>query len=275
MVTPEAVVLELSAAGVGTRVLAKLIDLCCMAAVTALVFSGLGFAMNAVRIGTNLGIILLLVWLFVLLFLLPAASEVLWDGRTPGKSALGLRVVTLDGGPISARHALIRGIFQIVDIYLPFGLLVGMSTRPTRRFGDLVAGTFVVLERSAANKGRALIFTPPPGLEAYTATLDVGMMTEKQYVLIREFLMRTNELTPAARAHLALRLSDESVTRLEAPRPYWLAPEQHLLCVAAARQQRSGTHADATSRAVPNWGVWQQPSPMPPPPPPPAALASR
>ena len=88
MVTPEAVPLDLETASIGSRFLALLIDI-------------------AIQ-GT-----LLFTVLFAVIWGYPIAFESLWRGRTIGKAALGLRVVTKEGGQIGFRHAAIRAALRI------------------------------------------------------------------------------------------------------------------------------------------------------------------
>ncbi len=250
IITPEAVVLELNAAGVGTRVLAKLIDLVIQIALVLGLVWILGVLFSEQLFDGQLDVfqIGLVVGLFVIIVVLPAVSETLWDGRTPGKAVLGIRVVTLDGSPISARHAMPRGIVALIDVYIPLGLFLALFDPLSRRFGDLVAGTFVLSERAASARSVPFVFSPPFGLEEYVATLDVGAMTEAQYVLMRTLLIRVTDLSPEARFHLTSKMSAEVEQLIGRPRPPWLSPEFHLVCVAAARQLRSGTALDAATR---------------------------
>lgn len=68
-------------------------------------------------------------------------------GQTIGKMALGIVVVTDDGGPIDYREAAIRTVLRIVDalpvLYL-IGIIVIFLTDRNQRVGDLVADTVVV-----------------------------------------------------------------------------------------------------------------------------------
>ena len=73
--------------------------------------------------------------------------EVLRNGQTPGKSVMGLRVVSDDATPIGWNDSLVRNLLRVVD-FLPFGYGAGLvsivSTRRFQRLGDLAAGTLVV-----------------------------------------------------------------------------------------------------------------------------------
>ena len=113
---------------------------------------------------------LTLVLTFLILVGYPIAMETLWNGRTLGKAAMGLRVVTQEGGPIRFRHAAIRGIFGLIEIWIFLGSIAVVAiifSKRNQRVGDMVAGTIVLRERSVASPGVAVSFPPPPGYEAY------------------------------------------------------------------------------------------------------------
>ena len=99
-------------------------------------------------------------WLYGLFF------ETLWNGRTPGKSVSGLRVISIDGRPISAYQATIRNFLRAADL-APFAslqmftadappfywiptagvaVLCMLMTKRMQRLGDLAAGTMVVID---------------------------------------------------------------------------------------------------------------------------------
>lgn len=69
------------------------------------------------------------------------------DGRTVGKRAVGIAVVSDDGRPCTYRAAAIRTAFRFVD-WLPAGYLLGFVsialTDRRRRLGDVAANTEVV-----------------------------------------------------------------------------------------------------------------------------------
>ena len=88
------------------------------------------------------------IWLPVavlVLLLLPAIEEVIFDGRTLGKLCLGLRVVQIDGSAPTVWALLLRYFLLWVDVFGSFGtgLLLMFGTKLHRRWGDMAAGTFV------------------------------------------------------------------------------------------------------------------------------------
>lgn len=248
IVTPEAVVLELNAAGVGSRLLAKLIDLLIQSVMFFVLFWLVMWSVGmtgGVESVSTVAIVAMYLGVFIIVFVLPAGCEMLWRGKTPGKAALGLRVVMMDGSPVTATATITRSVCFIVDLW--FGLFVAVGSARARRFGDMVAGTFALTERNGGSAGQPLVFLPPPGLEGYVPTLDVGRMTEEEYVLARSVLIRVAELSSDARYHLCLRTADLLSRRFGTPRPQWLAPEPYLICIASAYQRRTGTFQKASA----------------------------
>jgi uncharacterized RDD family membrane protein YckC len=239
IVTPEAVLLDLPAAGIASRVAAKVVDLTCQA--TLLYFGVLGIATFLGESGSRAGALVFgIIWAFGCMVVAPIASEGWWNGRTPGKAIMNLRVVTLDGGPVLWRHSFLRGIAQIVDVYLPLGILPALATRRSQRFGDLMAGTFVLVERHGGLAANPIAFYAPAGWEQFVASLDVGRLRPEQYRLIRSFLLRVGELEAGARWHLAVRLADAASLRVSSPPAPGVPPELFLVCVASAYQHRNG-----------------------------------
>jgi len=138
--TPEGVALRLPAAGPVPRALAWLIDLAIRAALLMAISLVLGLLG---RFGSGL----YLIALFLVFWGYPVVFEALSSGQTPGKRALSLRVVSVDGAPIGWMASFIRNLMRTVDM-LPFGygagLVASLADPWSRRLGDMVAGTLVI-----------------------------------------------------------------------------------------------------------------------------------
>lgn len=246
IVTPEAVLLEFQTASVPTRVLQFSLDVLVQLAGLIAVFLVLGAAGAAgLSIPDSVAIVFATVMIFLIFLGYPILMETLWNGRTLGMAAAGLRTVTKEGAPIRFRHALIRGALGIIDFWLiPVGVIatvVILLTRDNQRLGDLAAGTLVLRERSPVDRtAQAMAFYPPYGLEAYAAGLDVTTVTPEQYEVLRAYLLRVAGFTPEARWSLGARLANPVATEMGHTPPANLAPETFLVCVAAAYQLRHG-----------------------------------
>lgn len=169
IVTPENISFEYQIAGPFRRLPAYLIDFAIRFGVVvvaglALVI-GLGF-MRAEGIGVGLSLVLwfLLSWFYGGLF------ETFWNGQTPGKRLLGLRVLSAEGQPVTPLQAILRNVLRAVDcmplcpipgsealmpvlpLYM-FGLLACSMNHRNQRLGDLAVGTIVVVEARQRLRG--------------------------------------------------------------------------------------------------------------------------
>lgn len=141
--TPEGIELSLRLAGPVPRALAWLIDFAWRAGVVMVFATLIGIIVNNGALVTGL----LLILLFLIEWVVPAWLEAVWDGATPGKRALGIRVLRDDGSPLTFGPAFIRNILRTADFLPGFyagGLLCVMLHPQFKRLGDLVAGTIVV-----------------------------------------------------------------------------------------------------------------------------------
>lgn len=147
--TPENLVLEAQIAGFGGRCMAAMIDYLIMYAVMLLF--GCLFARSVIYETENSrwawGILILIQ--FTVFFFYHLLFEYAWNGQTPGKRYLGMRVVQASGLPLSISGLLIRNFVRLVD-FLPLfygvGLLAFFVTKHTQRLGDLAAQTVVIYE---------------------------------------------------------------------------------------------------------------------------------
>jgi len=268
IVTPEAVLLEFETAGAGSRSAAELLDVLLQLVVLGMIGTALGLL--AASGEATVAVIVAIVSVFLVVVGYPVAMESLWNGRTLGKAALGLRVVTIEGGPVRFRHAAIRGIFGVFEIYITLGSVALMSiilTRRDQRLGDLSAGTIVLRERTApGNAAVAVQFVAPYGLEAYVATLDVAAMTSAQYAVVRAFLMRSGELSLEARSALGVKLANAAALELRLTPPAGVPPEPFLACVASAYQRHHAPPGTQPAYPPPAYPPPAYPPPAYPPP---------
>jgi uncharacterized RDD family membrane protein YckC len=140
--SPEHVLIELTPAGLGTRFAAFLLDAALILGATG-VLSQIGQllpgAIRGLFVATT-GFVV--IWGYNVLF------EVLWNGQTPGKRALRIRVVDGRGLPVDGSQSLIRNVVRLLDV-IPFGgigMLAALLDPEHRRLGDRAADTLVVSE---------------------------------------------------------------------------------------------------------------------------------
>ncbi len=156
--TPEQIELRYNLAGIGSRFYAALLDTSLL-----LVIIFLGFFVTyytQFELVSLLGnwlaaisglVVFALFWGYYMIF------EITMNGQSPGKRALGLRVIKEGGYPISFADSAIRNLVRIID-FLPIGYGVGLLSmlmnKNWRRLGDLAAGTLVIKDSAKSKKPR-------------------------------------------------------------------------------------------------------------------------
>lgn len=236
ILTGEAVELDLRPARLGSRLLAKLIDL----GVQALLLTGLAAVLSQITVDSAGTSAIGLTMLVAVLVGYPLLLETLWRGKTLGKAALGLRVVRDDGGPIRFRHALVRAL---VGAFVDFGITVGAGAvicsllHPAgKRIGDIAAGTLVVQERIPSRAGPVAVM--PPQLAAWAATADLSGVTPALAASARQLIARQHELTPHAREELGGRVVAALSAAVSPPPPLGTPGWAYVQAVLAERRRR-------------------------------------
>ena len=203
--TPEGVRLELTVAGMGSRIAAATID----AILQALVLIIAGIAVSSIATESGGGTLLLGLFsllAFLVFFGYPILTEVLWEGRSVGKAVVNLRVVRTDGGAVGFVASLIRNVLRLVDFLPSFyaiGFVAAMINKRGQRLGDLAADTMVVrLPRTKQAQSQATrlygLRLPPPA----SVPWDVSAVTAEEIATLRHYAERRDSLGSASRARL-------------------------------------------------------------------------
>lgn len=222
--TPERVPLHFALASIGNRFLACAIDHAIqLLAILLMVLAFLVMA-NYSSFGEQLtsapkwvlAVLILIVFLIVSSYF--AFFEWIWNGQTPGKRLLKLRVIREDGRPVTFWEAAVRNLLRSFDMmpapFYSIGLISVFISLSDQRVGDMVAGTVVVREREAEAPAFAKVFASPVSDEAlrrafkpveFTASLT--SLTESEIEVVETFLRRRWELADMARQWMAWRVS--------------------------------------------------------------------
>ncbi len=153
LMTPERIVFDYPLGGPFRRFTAYLVDLCLL----AMLIVGATMLSLSLSQGASSGMGPALIAFFLLSWGYGAFCESVFNGQTPGKRALGLRVVSQSGVPITGAQAVLRNLVGTVDGLLPFCFMIGLSSmllsRRFLRLGDLAAGTMVIVEERRPRLG--------------------------------------------------------------------------------------------------------------------------
>lgn len=231
--TPERVPLEFALASIGNRFLAVAVDhfvqFLSMFLIAWLFLSVAGFSGSDVVDAPETFVSQAPKWtiaiLIVIVFLIFAgyfiAFEWLWNGQTPGKRLLKLRVIRDDGRPLTLWEAVARNLLRIADAAPGFvipvysiGLIVIFLSNRDQRVGDIFAGTVVIRERTDEAPSFDETFSNPIRDSAFTRVqgkvevgANVAMLNEREVEVIESFLRRRWDLTERQRLWMAWRIA--------------------------------------------------------------------
>jgi uncharacterized RDD family membrane protein YckC len=236
VVTGDAVVLDVQIAQLPVRALSAMID--CTVVFVAYILGVLLWSMTLTQLDTALSAAVLIIFTVLALVGYPIAFETATRGRSLGKMALGLRVVSEDGSPERFRQALFRAMAAIIEIWALAGgpaVICSLLSAKGKRIGDVFAGTVVISER-----GPKLAPPPPmpPQLAWWASSLQLSGLGADQAELARQFLSRASQLDSRVRDQMAYRITGEVVAQISPPPPPGTPPQLVLAAVLAERHRR-------------------------------------
>ena len=250
-ISPEGLATTVPLANVGSRAIAGCVDLAVQGILIWLIVLATGDGTIAAAVRAIL--------IFSVIFFVPIGFELLDNGRGPGKRLVGLRVLTIRGGPVGFRASAVRNLLRIVD-FLPSAYLMGMiailGTNTGQRLGDVAAGTVVSFapgreRRSKRQKRKAAqvkmqgapwavhqqIAAAERGDDLTVYAVDAVQITPVEIGLVHSYLARRDQLPVDARA----RLSGDIAARLR-PKVMGIAADvsddEFLETLAAAKSVR-------------------------------------
>jgi len=214
--TPESIAFTYQLAGLGSRFLAVAIDVSVQVLTLLALTVGLGLLAErfpslasardnlggAEKVAQAIAAALVIGVLFTLFFGYFILFEAFWQGQTPGKKLLGIRVVRDGGYPIDVGASLIRNLIRVGEQLIGFYLLAAASallSPENKRLGDIAAGTIVV--RDARLSVPDFSRQTPPVLAA------TRYLSGEERALVERFLGRRDELAADRRREIAAALA--------------------------------------------------------------------
>lgn len=206
-------------AGLGSRMIAQILDTVIVGVVLLAVSVGLIGSLGAGNPqDATLGILAVAgIDLFVYVGYF-TVCEMVSGGRTPGKAAGHLHVLDISGAAATPGQLFIRNVARVIDGFAGAGVVVMFCSAHSRRIGDFLAGTVVVRVRSTASF--TTVVAPPPVIlrtpDAGPVIDGVGRLGERELAAIRTFLSRPG-LAPPLRERLAMDMTTRLLDRMQVP----------------------------------------------------------
>jgi uncharacterized RDD family membrane protein YckC len=222
--TPERVPLHFALASIGNRFLACAIDHGLQALTILVIIVAFSLAADYASLGNRFSEApkwvqaFLVIVVFLIFSAYFAFFEWLWNGQTPGKRWLKLRVIREDGRPLTFWEAAVRNLLRTVDMmpapFYSIGLISVFVSLSDQRIGDLIAGTVVVREREAEAPAFSQVFASPVSDAALRRSFtpvdfvaDLASLTEPEIEVVESFLRRRWDLAELARQWMAWRVA--------------------------------------------------------------------
>lgn len=219
--TPESVELEFTLAGIGNRAYALLIDYFVSGLIITIFlvawtyFSVQLYSIVENWLGNNNQLSLWLVAIPILTSFFIYIGyfvffETLWQGQTPGKRYVKIRVIRDDGRPVSLQQTTLRALLRPIDDTFFIGVFLIVFNKREKRLGDIVAGTLVIQEeRSFVAANFSLSEQAQDLANQLQLEADFSQMLPEDFAVIREYLQRRQLMTKEAKSSLSKQLADQ------------------------------------------------------------------
>lgn len=209
--TPESIAFSYELAGLGSRFLAVAADMAIQVLLVLAIFWGIALAAGTaappsrteMRLTESLALALVIAIVFAVFFGYFILFEAFWNGQTPGKRLLGLRVVRDGGYPVDMGAATIRNLIRVGEFGFGFYAIsaaAAILSKENKRLGDMAAGTIVVREAKPATLESIVA-------RSQSTTDRVQSITEEEHALIDRFVNRREGLERHVRADIAAKLA--------------------------------------------------------------------
>lgn len=263
VISTEKVPFSYRVAGLGSRLLAWLCDLAILFGlflIASLFFSALEPAQKPDGSSSGrsgVGVAMMLLALFTLVWGYFVFFEWLWQGQTPGKRIVGIRVIDLRGTALSFFQSAVRNVLRMADglpfvlpspLFLVYGLgfAVAAGNREQRRLGDLAAGTLVVFVERKAQPIQALHEGRSEADRVRQALLRqrLSQLDRLQKQTLLDLCLRREQLRVTDRARLFRATAEYFQSRLDLTPDEYQSDEKFVLQLAAALTERGPVESE-------------------------------
>jgi uncharacterized RDD family membrane protein YckC len=227
--TPESVEIDFELAGIGNRSYALVIDyvILGLSIFLSLIIGGifyfqlLNLAQNILGRTNDVTLWLLALQILIIFSIYVGYFvffETLWQGQTPGKKFVKIRVICNDGKPVGLAQSTLRALLRPIDEFLWLGMFLIIFSKQEKRLGDWVAGTLVIQEENISNSNKLNI---SPEADTLASQLlietDISELLPQDFGVVREYLHRRSGMLPEARRELSRKLASQirQIVKLE------------------------------------------------------------
>ena len=160
--TTQNVNINFTAASVGDRIFAQLLDILVMIAyiVVVVFFLDITGLTTTIEAMDNWSIMAVYGIIYSPIMFYTIVQESLWEGQTIGKRIMKTKVIKLDGYQAGFGDYLVRWLFRLVEVFIGngiIGLIAIIASQKNQRLGDMAAGTAVITLKNKVNINHTII----------------------------------------------------------------------------------------------------------------------
>lgn len=188
--TAQNIDIEYEVAGLGERVLARLIDLAGFAVIyiIAVVLFGVAFSSRS-----STGFYVVMITFLVLFLFYDLVCELTMNGQSVGKKIMKIRVISLTGAQPTLSQYLLRWLFRIIDVSVIFGfgvvaILAVAFSEKHQRVGDMVAKT-IMIKTGPRTSIENVVFNAPLPEDYQPVFAEVIHLSDSDISLIHDVLL--------------------------------------------------------------------------------------
>lgn len=215
--TSQNVKIEYQLASVGQRIFAFLIDLAILIVVFFIFYLAIVFNnLDDQDLMYYVISLLLLIWIWFYTL----GSEIIGNGQTIGKLALGIKVVKLNGDEMEFYDYFSRWSVRLFDVYFSVGTLAMLliaSNKNGQRLGDIISGTTVIKKRNDYTfRLRDILDLNMKNKDDYQFEYpNANILNEKDVILIKNTLFRLKQYNNASHSQALNELLDKVLETLD------------------------------------------------------------
>jgi uncharacterized RDD family membrane protein YckC len=192
--TSQNIDIDYEVAGLGERVLARIVDIGVLTGVIYIIyfiilFFYIGALSNVNSEGFPLAFIVMGVIFSIVAIFYDLVAEVFFNGQSIGKFAIKIKVVSINGSRPTLGQYFLRWSFRLLDfgITLGIGAVIAVAvSEKKQRIGDMVAGTTLIKTKPRTELHELLFISPDDDYEPVFN--EVSDLTDADITLIHEVI---------------------------------------------------------------------------------------
>ncbi|HEY4196321.1 MAG TPA: RDD family protein [Mucilaginibacter sp.] len=193
--TSQNIEIDYEVAGLGERVLARVVDIGVFTGLFYLIYMIILFfylsQIEKLQSGNGVPVFLIVLGIIygVIFIFYDLVAEIFFNGQSIGKFAIKIKVVNIDGARPTISQYFIRWVFRLLDFGITFGFGAVISvavSEKKQRIGDIIAGTTLIKTKPRTTLDELFLNSTDDSYEPVFP--GVGTLTDSDITLVHEVI---------------------------------------------------------------------------------------